>query len=79
MLNLENPSERARYWDRDNEGRTCFYDSQSWLGNEHHRRLVLESPMAEIAGRVMGVEAVNFFFDACRAQLESFCLISGAE
>jgi len=62
--NLASPSDRGRFWDRDAGGRTTFYDSQSWMQNEHYRRFVEDSPMAEIAGRVMGVGAVNFFFDA---------------
>ncbi len=62
--NLENPSERGRLWDRDEQGRTCFYDSQSWLHNEHYRAFIEDSPMAELAGRVMACDGVNFFFDA---------------
>lgn len=62
--NIANPSDRARTWDRDEEGRTCFYDSQAWQNIPQYRRFVQESPIAELAGRVMGASAVNFFFDA---------------
>lgn len=62
--NVAAPSERGRIWDRDGEGRTCFYDSQVWRDIDGYRAFVLESPMAEIAGRLMGSERVNFFFDA---------------
>lgn len=62
--NMANPSERGRLWNRSDAGHTTFYDSQCWRTNETYRRFALESPMAEAAGRVMGVSAVNFFFDA---------------
>ena len=62
--NLADPSPRGRVWDRDHEGRTCFYDSQAWQRIPQYRRFVEESPIAELAGRVMGAAAVNFFFDA---------------
>ncbi len=62
--NVAEPSERSRLWNRDAEGRTTFYDSQAWRTIEEYRDFVLHSPMAEIAGRVMGVSKVNFFFDA---------------
>ena len=62
--NIESPSERGRLWDRDAEGRTCFYDSQAWLEVAEYRDFIENSPIAEIAGRVMNVSAVNFFFDA---------------
>ena len=58
------PTGRARTWDRDAQGRTMFWDSQAWLGIEQYQRFVFESPAPEIAGRVMGVSEVNFFFDA---------------
>ena len=62
--NIENPSERGRVWNRDDTGRVTFYDSQVWRTIPEYRDFVLNSPMAELAGRVMGVSAVNFFFDA---------------
>ena len=58
------PTERARVWDRDAQGRTMFWDSQAWLGVEHYQRFVFDSPAAEIVGRIMGASEVNFFFDA---------------
>ena len=62
--NINNPSERGRLWNKDAEGNTCFYDSQAWRYNERYKDFVMNSPMAEIAGRVMNVNTVNFFFDA---------------
>ncbi len=62
--NIANPSERGRIWNRDQHGHVTFYDSQVWRYNPQYRDFVLNSPMAELAGRVMGVTGVNFFFDA---------------
>ncbi len=62
--NMANPSPRARLWDRDAQGRESRYDSQVWQDIPEYRRFVLEGPMAEITGRLMGSSAVNFFFDA---------------
>ncbi len=62
--NIAEPSDRARIWDRDAEGRTCLYDNQSWLHIDEYRDFALRSPMAEIAGRLLESESVNFFFDA---------------
>lgn len=61
---LAAPTARARAWDRDGDGRTMFWDSQAWLTIDEYRQFVTGSPAAEIAGRVMGVSEVNFFFDA---------------
>ena len=62
--NVAEPSDRGRFWDRDADGRTTFYDSQSWLHIPEYRDFAFHSGMAEIAGRLMEVETVNFFFDA---------------
>ena len=62
--NVAEPSPRGRVWNRDEHGRVTFYDSQVWQEIPEYRDFVEHSPMAEIAGRVMNVEAVNFFFDA---------------
>lgn len=62
--NIANPSERGRIWNKDTQGRTCFYDSQVWREIEAYRNFALNSPCAEIAGRLMGSSKVNFFFDA---------------
>ena len=62
--NCNNPTERARVWDRDAEGRTMFWDSQAWMGVDAYRQFVFESPAAQIAGQLLRATAVNFFFDA---------------
>ena len=62
--NIAEPSSRGRVWNKDEHGRVTFYDSQVWRDIPEYRDFVENSPMAEIAGRVMNVDAVNFFFDA---------------
>ena len=61
---LEQPTERARIWDRDAQGRTMFWDSMAWHGVEQYRRFVHGSPAAELAGRLLGSSQVHFYFDA---------------
>ncbi|HMB76349.1 MAG TPA: phytanoyl-CoA dioxygenase family protein [Kiloniellaceae bacterium] len=63
------PTKRAAVWDRDVEKREMFYDSHAWQRVPAYARFVTESPCAELAGRLMGAAAVNFFFDAvfCRS------------
>ncbi len=61
---LAAPTRRARVWDRDDAGRTMFWDSQAWLTVDEYRRFVLESQAAAIAGTVMQSNTINFFFDA---------------
>lgn len=62
--NCANPTARARVWDRDEEGRTVFYDSQAWQQVEEYSTFVFESPAAEIAAALLGASMVNFYFDA---------------
>jgi ectoine hydroxylase-related dioxygenase (phytanoyl-CoA dioxygenase family) len=62
--NITNPSERGRIWDRDAQGRSCFYDSQVWREIEGYKNFTLNSPCATIAGQLMGSSKVHFFFDA---------------
>lgn len=58
------PTSRARIWDRDDAGRTTFWDSMAWHGVPEYQRFVFESPAAEIAGRMLGASRVHFYFDA---------------
>jgi ectoine hydroxylase-related dioxygenase (phytanoyl-CoA dioxygenase family) len=62
--NLKDPSPRGRLWDRDDQGRACFYDSQVWEQIAGYKDFALNSNCGEIAGRLLGSKAVNFFFDA---------------
>ncbi|RMF34835.1 MAG: phytanoyl-CoA dioxygenase [Alphaproteobacteria bacterium] len=62
--NIAHPGPRSRLWDRDEQGRCCFYDSQVWREIPEYQDFVLNSPCAALAGRLMGSRAVNFFFDA---------------
>lgn len=70
--NLTAPSPRGRVWDRAPDGQVTFYDSQVWREIEQYRDFALESPMGELAGRLMGSSVSNFFFDAI------FCRTPGA-
>ncbi len=65
---LANPTERGRLWNRDEQGRESRYDSQVWTTRPEYQEFVFDSPLAEIAGRLMQSTRVNFFFDAmfCR-------------
>jgi ectoine hydroxylase-related dioxygenase (phytanoyl-CoA dioxygenase family) len=63
-VHLREPTSRARVWDRDEAGRTMFWDSLAWRGVAQYRRFVFESPAAEIAARLLGSSRINFFFDA---------------
>jgi len=63
-INCRNPTDRSRVWDRDNAGRTMFWDSQAWRGIEEYRQFVFSSPAAQIAGQLMDSTHINFFFDA---------------
>lgn len=63
-VNIANPSDRGRIWDRDEQGRTCFYDSQVWQDIEAYKDFAYHSPCAEIAGELLQAKSVNFFFDA---------------
>jgi len=62
--NVASPTERGRVWNRDALGHTCFYDSQAWRQIGAYRDFIEKSPLAEIAGRLMNVSRINFFFDA---------------
>lgn len=62
--NIASPSPRGRIWDRDGEGRACFYDSQTWREIDEYRAFAFESPCGEYAAKLMGSSRVNFFFDA---------------
>jgi len=62
--NCENPTHRARTWDRDAEGRTMFWDSQAWQEIDEYQQFIFNSPAAEIAGKLLKATEINFFFDA---------------
>jgi len=64
VANRKDPTDRSHTWDRDEAGRTMFYDSQAWQRIEEYRRFVFDSPCAAIAGKLMQSSRVNFFFDA---------------
>ncbi|MEM8498128.1 MAG: phytanoyl-CoA dioxygenase family protein [Pseudomonadota bacterium] len=62
--NCNEPTQRARVWDRDAEDRTMFWDSQAWLRIEEYKQFVFDSPAAFVAGQLMKSSTINFFFDA---------------
>lgn len=64
VTNRANPSDRSRVWDRDEKGRTMFYDSQAWLGVEEYQTFIFQSPAASLAGTLMKSREINFYFDA---------------
>jgi len=61
---VETPTVRGRIWDRDDQGRTCFYDSQAWQQIPEYQKFIEQSPIASIAGQLLNTQRVNFFFDA---------------
>ncbi len=62
--NCNSPTDRSRIWDRDEQGRTMFWDSQAWQRIEEYKQFVFDSPAAQFAGQLMQSEQINFFFDA---------------
>jgi len=62
--NISSPGDRQRVWNEVEGDHAMNYDSQSWLRVPEYRTFIEESPMAEIAGRILGSQTVNFFFDA---------------
>lgn len=63
-VHLGSPTSRARIWDRDDEGRTMFWDAMAWHDVAEYQRFVFESPAAAIAARLLESSRINFFFDA---------------
>lgn len=62
--NRNEPTHRTRIYDRDEKGRAFFYDSQAWQRIPEYQEFVFNSPCAEIAGRLMQSNRINFYFDA---------------
>jgi len=62
--NIAAPTVRGRVWNRDAQGRVCFYDSQAWRDIGEYRDFVERSPAAAIAAKLLNTSRVNFFFDA---------------
>ena len=38
--NCDNPTHRARTWDRDAQGRTMFWDSQAWQNVDEYKQFI---------------------------------------
>lgn len=62
--NVKAPTERGRIWNRDDQGRTCFYDSQAWREIAEYQDFIEKSPLASLAAQLLETNRVNFFFDA---------------
>ncbi|MBT8241508.1 MAG: hypothetical protein KJN63_09805, partial [Acidimicrobiia bacterium] len=56
---LARPTERGRLWHRDIQGRESRYDSQVWTTRPEYQDYVFQSPLGEIAGRLIGSSRVN--------------------
>ena len=61
---VQAPTNRARIWDRDEAGRTMFWDAMAWQGVPEYRQFVFDSPAAQVAARVLDSTAVHYYFDA---------------
>jgi ectoine hydroxylase-related dioxygenase (phytanoyl-CoA dioxygenase family) len=61
--NLANPSPRAKVASRPDDPGRFIEDFCSWQENEHYRRFIFESPLAEIAGRLMQSRTVRLYHD----------------
>ena len=63
-FNLLEPGEHARIWDRTDNNRTVFYDSDNWRRISQYEQFVYESPCVSVATALLDTDSVNFFFDA---------------
>ena len=61
--NLAHPSPRARVASRPDDPGWFLEDFCNWEANEHYRRFIFESPLAEAAGRLMRSQTVRLYHD----------------
>jgi ectoine hydroxylase-related dioxygenase (phytanoyl-CoA dioxygenase family) len=61
--NLANPSSRAKVASRPDDPGQFIEDFCSWQENEQYRRFIFESPLAEVAGRLMQSRTVRLYHD----------------
>jgi ectoine hydroxylase-related dioxygenase (phytanoyl-CoA dioxygenase family) len=61
--NLRHPSERAKIASRPDDPGRFIEDFCSWQENEHYRRFIFESPLAEVAGQLMQSRTVRLYHD----------------
>ena len=62
-LNLERPSPRAKVASGAADPGRFIEDFCSWRENPHYHRFILESPLAETAGRLMQSAFARFYHD----------------
>ena len=62
--NILNLGKEKRIWSKENTGQFTFYDSDNWRRIKEYKNFVEESPMKNIAGKLLNTTKVNFFFDA---------------
>ena len=61
--NLAHPSARAKIASRPDDPGRFIEDFCCWQENEHYRRFIFESPLAEIAGELMQSRSVRLYHD----------------
>jgi ectoine hydroxylase-related dioxygenase (phytanoyl-CoA dioxygenase family) len=61
--NLARPSARAKIASRPDDPGRFIEDFCSWQQNEHYRRFIFESPLAEVAGELMQSRTVRLYHD----------------
>lgn len=61
--NLARPSSRAQVASRPNDPGWFIEDFCCWQENEHYRRFIFESPIGEVAGRLMRSTTVRLYHD----------------
>ncbi len=61
--NLANPSPRAKVASRREDPGFFIEDFCNWQENESYRKLIINSPLAEVAGRLMGSDTVRLYHD----------------
>jgi len=61
--NLARPSPRAKVASRPEDPGWFVEDFCCWQENDHYRRFIFESPIGEVAGRLMGSTTVRLYHD----------------
>jgi ectoine hydroxylase-related dioxygenase (phytanoyl-CoA dioxygenase family) len=61
--NLRHPSARAKIASRPDDPGRFIEDFCSWQENEHYRRFIFESPLAEAAAQLMQSRSVRLYHD----------------
>jgi ectoine hydroxylase-related dioxygenase (phytanoyl-CoA dioxygenase family) len=62
--NILNPGKEKRVWSKESNGQYTFYDSDNWRTIPEYREFIENSPMNNVAAKLLNTSKVNFFFDA---------------